>query len=307
MPTYKTPGVYIEEISIFPPSVAEVSTAIPAFIGYTEKSPTPEVTPSIARIATMLEFETFFGGPNPSRFTFTTERDAQTSARVLKTVERDTKGPEFLLYYSVSLYFKNGGGPCYVVSVGNYTTPEKDHFENGIKELAKEDEPTLIVLTDAVRLGAQGYYDLCRQALQQCKDLGDRFSILDVVGGDIHGFRNDPNLNGRELLMYGAAYHPYLETSLSYEYDDKDVTFAQSWQKAIGGAQGILVIFTGNVQGPPPQVEIIDGNEAKWSFAVADSGDHKLTITLGRDKTGTKGAEDSNGRCCDLKSSGVLW
>ena len=34
---YKTPGVYVEEISTLPPSVAEVATAIPAFIGYTEK------------------------------------------------------------------------------------------------------------------------------------------------------------------------------------------------------------------------------------------------------------------------------
>ena len=36
--TYKTPGVYIEEISLLPPSIAEVETAIPAFIGYTEKA-----------------------------------------------------------------------------------------------------------------------------------------------------------------------------------------------------------------------------------------------------------------------------
>ena len=33
---YKTPGVYVEEITTLPPSVAEVETAIPAFIGYTE-------------------------------------------------------------------------------------------------------------------------------------------------------------------------------------------------------------------------------------------------------------------------------
>ena len=38
MPSYSTPGVYIEEISVFPPSVAAVATAIPAFIGYTEKA-----------------------------------------------------------------------------------------------------------------------------------------------------------------------------------------------------------------------------------------------------------------------------
>jgi uncharacterized protein len=36
--TYSTPGVYIEEIVKFPPSVAQVETAIPAFIGYTEKA-----------------------------------------------------------------------------------------------------------------------------------------------------------------------------------------------------------------------------------------------------------------------------
>ena len=37
MANYKTPGVYVEEISKLPASVAPVATAIPAFIGYTEK------------------------------------------------------------------------------------------------------------------------------------------------------------------------------------------------------------------------------------------------------------------------------
>jgi phage tail sheath protein FI len=35
---YKTPGVYVEEITKFPPSIAPVETAIPAFIGYTAKA-----------------------------------------------------------------------------------------------------------------------------------------------------------------------------------------------------------------------------------------------------------------------------
>ena len=39
MPVYKTPGVYVEEISTLPPSVAEVATAVPAFVGYTEIGP----------------------------------------------------------------------------------------------------------------------------------------------------------------------------------------------------------------------------------------------------------------------------
>jgi phage tail sheath protein FI len=38
MVAYRTPDVYVEEIPVFPPSVAEVGTAIPAFIGYTERA-----------------------------------------------------------------------------------------------------------------------------------------------------------------------------------------------------------------------------------------------------------------------------
>ena len=38
MANYKTPGVYIEEISSLPPSVGQVPTAVPAFIGYSEKA-----------------------------------------------------------------------------------------------------------------------------------------------------------------------------------------------------------------------------------------------------------------------------
>jgi len=35
---YRAPDVYLEEISKFLPSVVDVATAIPAFIGYTEKA-----------------------------------------------------------------------------------------------------------------------------------------------------------------------------------------------------------------------------------------------------------------------------
>lgn len=38
MPNYLSPGVYIEELNVFPSTVAQVETAIPAFVGYTEKA-----------------------------------------------------------------------------------------------------------------------------------------------------------------------------------------------------------------------------------------------------------------------------
>ena len=36
--TLKTPGVYIEEKNVFPNSIVALPTAVPAFIGYTEKA-----------------------------------------------------------------------------------------------------------------------------------------------------------------------------------------------------------------------------------------------------------------------------
>ena len=36
--TLRTPGVFIDEVRKFPPSVAQVETAIPVFIGYTERA-----------------------------------------------------------------------------------------------------------------------------------------------------------------------------------------------------------------------------------------------------------------------------
>ena len=57
-----TPGVYVEEISLLPPSVAEVSTAIPAFIGHTEKSPHSVPTPT--PVSSIRDYTDLFGGPD---------------------------------------------------------------------------------------------------------------------------------------------------------------------------------------------------------------------------------------------------
>lgn len=220
MATYQTPGVYVEEISTLPPSVAEVSTAIPAFIGYTQMGAN-----QVARIDTLLEYEQRFGGASPTAFSVEAHIDADTGAHVIDSVSRDAGAgvtPGFAMYYSVSLYFKNGGGSCYIVSVGDYSAPpQKSTFEAGLAMVEREDEPTLIVQVDAINLAAADYYDLCQQALDQCKKLGDRFTIVDVKDGDVDGFRN---ANMADNLLYGAAYHPYLETTLEYHYLEGGVT-----------------------------------------------------------------------------------
>jgi phage tail sheath protein FI len=225
--SYKTPGVYVEEISKLPPSVAEVSTAVPVFIGCTANGPAADkagkVVPVVKRIDTLLDYETFFGGANPSAFTVAAGTDASQPG----PITRVAPAFDYLLYYSLSLYFKNGGGSCYVISIGNYkAAPAKSQFEDGLAALEKEDEPTLIVLTDAINLAAADYYDLAQQALAQCEKLGDRFVILDVM--DTKGVADFRTNIGTTSLMYGAAYYPSVQTSLSYVYDEDKVTIKPS-------------------------------------------------------------------------------
>jgi phage tail sheath protein FI len=212
---YKTPGVYVEEISTFPPSVAEVATAIPAFIGYTEKG--AAATVKVAQINTLLEYEQAFGKPKPTAF-------STTAAGVVKPLTSNL--PETPLWYAINLYFQNGGGRCYVVSVDNHTTaPVADRYLAGLTALEAEDEPTLIVMPGAVAMAQADFNSVGQAALAHCRKMGDRFAILDVKGGDVAAFRDGIGAND---LMYGAAYHPYVKTALLHAYDEAAVTIEEA-------------------------------------------------------------------------------
>jgi phage tail sheath protein FI len=229
MSNYYTPGVYVEEISTLPPSVVEGSTAIPAFLGYTQKTEYGGIERKLVptRISTMLEFIQYFGYPPTTVVTATTKKADDTTTTIVDTITI-TKSL-YTLYYSLDLFFKNGGSYCYIVSIGKYKTDgtlDKDEFGEGLKALAKEDEPTLIVLSEACGLtGASDYYTLCQDALEQCAKLKNRFCILDVqqtaTGDAIEKFRTGVGLKN---LQYGAVYYPYLKTSIGPAIDDANVT-----------------------------------------------------------------------------------
>lgn len=246
MANYRTPGVYIEEISTLPPSVAEVATAVPAFIGYTETGPAATADPVVERVATMLEFESIFGGPSPAQFEITQPVDDNGNPNGDAVVSMLPPKYAFSLHYAIAHYFRNGGGPCYVVSVGDYAAkPSADRMgvRGGLAALEKEDEPTLIVLTDAACVLSQAdYYGVCGAALSQCRKLGDRFTILDVARKDgktdVNVFRNSSDLSIN--LMYGAAYHPYVQTSMPYAFDDGGVKI-----KRVPAANSTFVAPTG--------------------------------------------------------------
>jgi phage tail sheath protein FI len=211
--TYKTPGVFVEEIPKLPPSVAQVETALPAFVGYTETaldSSSGEVlTNKPKRIGSLVEYEQFFGaGPAPNVTGVNIDSNNNfTSATVSNT---------FFMYDSLRMFYANGGGDCYIVSIGKSviaTTIAAGDFTGGIDALRKEDAPTIILFPDAVTLGDTDIATVQQAALLQCADLQDRVGLFDVRYTDPLGtnFRNNIGINN---LKYGAVYSPWLKVNL---------------------------------------------------------------------------------------------
>lgn len=224
---YKTPGVYVEEISTLPASIAQVETAIPAFIGYTEKADRISVADlklKPTRITSLVQYEQYFG-KGPSYTYGTIMLDANN------TVTSSTIGSVLYTYESMQLYFANGGGPCYIVSIGTYSdTLAKADFLLGVAALKKYDEPTLILFPDAVKLSATDLGEVQQAAIKQCADLQDRFTICDVketAGGDDITYASDIDTFrfniGTKNLKYAAAYTPFINAGLTKTIHYRDI------------------------------------------------------------------------------------
>ncbi|KHK57318.1 hypothetical protein PI87_08850 [Ralstonia sp. A12] len=220
---YKTPGVYIPEPTAGETSVVPVPTAVPAFLGYTEKA---VATGELVRAASMADYEAQFGGPPPLAFTYADLADLSNGGYVLQYPHR------FVLHASLQLYFANGGVPCFVMSVGSYVaTPHVSDFAAALAELEQVQDVTLVVAPDVASLGADVASAYPAQALAHCAKLQNRFAILDVPRGDaprgtgaqdqIAAFRASVGSDG---LSYGAAYYPWLNTTVLGGVDFRAIT-----------------------------------------------------------------------------------
>lgn len=226
---YKTPGVYVEEIPKFPPSIAPVETAIPAFIGYTQKAEKIKVGDLLnvpIKIGSIAEYEAYFGGGAPPSVSNVTLDDN-------KNFKSAVIGNVFYMYDSLRLFYANGGGDCYIVSTGTYDTAGKIATDftdpnKGINTLEKVDEPTILVFPDnSLLTTATDFYTIYDAALAQCGSLMDRVGLFHVKEGDPHGteFRSS---TGIKDLKYGAVYSPWLNVNFpkNIKYRDfKNVIF----------------------------------------------------------------------------------
>lgn len=206
MSTIKTPGFYIVEKSTFPNSVVEVSTAVPAFIGHTERaiSGNQSLLNKPWKITSMAEFQTYFGGPSQDL-------------------------GKYLLYYSMMLFYANGGGSCYIVSVGDFKTEiTSERLISGIEELVCEHEPTLLVIPETTLLpDVVSSAKVHMAMLSHCGfKMKNRIAILDIYEG--YKERNDPSGDkvlefresiGDKYLDFGVAYYPWINTTIIMPQD----------------------------------------------------------------------------------------
>ncbi|MCK9182472.1 MAG: phage tail sheath subtilisin-like domain-containing protein [Fibrobacteraceae bacterium] len=218
MPTaYKTPGVYLVEKNAFPNSVVEVATAIPAFIGYTQKAEYKgqPLTGKPYRITSFADYKACFGdAPTPL---FEIDEAGKITAPKLR----------FRLFDAIRMFFQNGGASCYIVSVGAYGAEISEKaLTDAIPLLEKEQEPTLVVVPEAVSLeSADSCANVQNAVLAHCAKMQNRFAILDVFDGFkepaecIAPFREKVT----SFLNYGAVYYPWLNTSV---VQTNEVTFA---------------------------------------------------------------------------------
>jgi uncharacterized protein len=348
MGAQKTPGVYVVEKNAFPNSVVQVATAIPAFIGHTERAHngSQDLTSRPFKISSLDEFHAFFGmGPDYSFELAPGIKPVNNESPAMQDDGESKKDPkpratfpvkimgnleeiweltpanqnEYILYAAMRLFFQNGGGPCYIVSVGSYDEDiTRDGLQAGLATLEFEMEPTMIVVPEATSLSRADCIGLQQQVLMHCgKTMKNRFAILDIFAGFRSKNDGDPvakfrNALGTNQLHYGAAYYPWTKSSI---YGPRDFSFLNiAPGKSRENLKALLIksadpdgflndaakaALTSEIVAIPtePGTELVTAVKQALTIAVStpDAASVKLT-----------GAEGSDGLELTLKDQGVV-
>ncbi len=238
-----TPGVYVQEISTLPPSVAEVETAIPAFIGYTEKADrlvAGDLVMIPNKIGSLSDFEQFYGGPpteSDDSITITVKDSGNNQYEIICGYDT-SKRSKYCLYYSIKHFYDNGGGTCYIVAADTFKTPgvvSKDKLKSALDVIKDVDEVTLLAIPETPAIdqsdGGNAYKEVVNAMINQAYDLKDRFAIIDPYKVTAKN-SVDPNgdIDADVLIMrnasltvtenrYAASYYPNLITTYAFKYD----------------------------------------------------------------------------------------
>ncbi|PHR35247.1 MAG: hypothetical protein COA38_02865 [Fluviicola sp.] len=242
---YKTPGVYVEEKDTFGSSIVSNPTAIPAFIGFTEDANNSNgeglnlvngstIVREPVLVQSVLEYEQTFGGADTTGIVDVSEHDndGKTSYTAVNKKANEAYTPGFM-YPSVLAYFSNGGGSCYIISLGKYEefnltempatiTNEMSSIEEAIQ---MAETATLILPTDLIRFGDANYYSWGTQLTDFASKEKKYFTVMDVIQKDPKGpvynvedISNYRNAVSLEQSCYAGAYFPYLQSLTAFAY-----------------------------------------------------------------------------------------
>ena len=177
----------------------------------------------------------------------------------------------------------NGGRDAYIVSVGSYGPSSKNPLDlndqminsnvklgdlkDGLALLKNESEPTMYVCPETTLLSSDDQAILIQAMLSQCDAMQTAMSIIDVAGGrkpdpvlyenDIETFRNSTGTQG---LCYGAAYYPFLGTTVmeASEIDytnlfDGEVNQLKSILNPKTNSNSAASAILANIENPPKE------------------------------------------------------
>jgi uncharacterized protein len=197
MPTYLSPGVYLEEIPSSSKPIEGVGTSVAAFVGLAPGGPLN----SPVGVSRWGQFARVYGDQN-----------------------RPDNGPFMegaFLAHAVRGFFENGGTRCWVVRVGGSTARDLGgdvEERNGLISLAAIDEVTMVCMPDAMTLAGTPHEAelsaLQAKLIVHCESGANRMAILDCP----------PRLSPREILDWrtsvpgynsnsAALYYPWLEVA----------------------------------------------------------------------------------------------
>ena len=261
MVTLRTPGAYGAEAGAGPCAIEPADGSVAAFVGYTERAGEPGRSLHLKpqRIESLQGFERHFGAAAGQRF--------QIGNGPQGALELRNRAVHWRLYLGLRLFFLNGGGPCWVVSVGGYDeAPQAEALRAGLAALEGEPEPALLVVPDAVLLPARAMRAVHDALLALCAEpQWPRFALLDLPGGDrapggaddpVAAFRQGLGVHGRG---FGAAYYPDLDTSV---LDEAEV----DWRQVDADALGALAARVRADAACPPAVRAqLTGPDIDWA------------------------------------------
>jgi len=340
----------VVEKNSFGSSIVANATAIPVFIGFTEYALNAQGEPlnkvkgativsEPVLVHSMLEYENAFGGPDTTGTVFVTKKIDKDGKVVYSGVNKDSTGTDSytpgLMYPSVSNFFSNGGGSCYIVSIGSYTdfsaslAPTITGEMNFIEEAIQMAETTTLILpTDLIRFGDSNYYTWGTQLTNFSEIEKKYFTILDVIQED----PNDPVYNKTDIEKYRAsvspdfpsyagAYFPYLKSLTPYAYKSDLSNVYLDGAKLITGGAGMnnyevynvdanknkLYIATYNSKTLFPVVELkkpSDEDGTDVDIKIEDTATNStMTITPQKDAT----ASDVNAAWDAIKKEHPFW